>query len=181
MKYRYVDLRFCSPGCAGEIEKRWVFWLKLFFVGLILVFFAIVLLKKDFFLQDFKHCLALSCSFLVILVPVAKIAFNMSFSFGLLILFVLAILVSILGIKDDYGKKFAFGFSMSLGLVQLLNYLVGFIIGSNSQIAESYLLLFDQTWLVVLITGVFSLIVGICRPDDPLEEDDDLAIFHPEM
>lgn len=158
-----------------------MFGLKLFFIGLILVFFAVILLEKDFFLQDLKHCLSLCCGFLVTLVPVAKIAFNMSFSFGLLILFVLAILVSILGIKDNNGKKFAFGFSMSLGLVQLLNYLVGFIIGSNSQIAESYLLLFDQTWLVVLITGIFSLIVGICRPDDPVEEDDDLAIFHPEM
>lgn len=115
------------------------------------------------------------------LAPISKIAFNTSFSFDLLILFVLAILVSILGIKGDYGKKFAFGFSASLGLVQLLNYLVGFIIGSNSHITESYLLLFDQTWLVVLITGIFSLIVGICRPDDPIEEDDDLAIFHPEM
>lgn len=154
-------------------------YLKLIFFGIFLIAVAVSLIGRDTLLIDIKHTLATISAVLVMLVPVGKIAFGFSFVLGLVAVFLTGMSASLLNMRGTEGKVFGFGFAAILGIMQLANYLLGFIIGTESHLAEGYLLLFDQPWLVVLITASFSLLVGLARSDDKPEND--MAIFHPQV
>lgn len=129
----------------------------------------LVLVKTDV-LDGAKYGFAYLACIMIPLAPLAKLAINLPFSGCLLIVFIFSLVTLFENIRDDIGKIFAFKFAASIGLMQLVNYLLGFELSNlfGLHLYESEL--FDQPWMLVMIIMLLSVIVGLARPQDQEKE-----------